>query len=78
MYALSLALDLGALIGGYAVALLFREDTWLEAAGQPLIVIALPVFLMLEIGREVQSVEALESRLEGTTRALGALGSDSA
>ena len=35
--------------------------------------LALPVFLMLEIAREVQSVETLESRALGTQRALGAL-----
>lgn len=74
LYVLSLALDITALVSGYLVALLFREEAWLEAAGQPLIFIALPIFVMLELAREVQSVETLESRLLGTTRALGALG----
>lgn len=73
MYVMSLVFDLLAVVGGYLVALAFREEEWLEAAGQPLILLALPIFLMFEIGREVQSVEALESRSLGTTRALAAL-----
>lgn len=73
MYVISLAFDLLALVGGYLVALAVRDGEWLQAAGQPLIFMALPIFLMLEIGREVQSVESLESRSLGTTRALAAL-----
>jgi hypothetical protein len=38
----------------------FRDTAWLAAGDQPIIVLALPVFLMLEIAREVQSVETLE------------------
>lgn len=73
LYGLSLLLDCGSLIVGYLIALGFREEAWLETGGQPIIVLALPVFLMIEVAREVQSVEALESRSLGTQRALGAL-----
>lgn len=73
LYVLSLAFDLLSLLGGYFIALNVRDDQWLEAAGHPLILLALPIFLMFEIGREVQSVEALESRSVGTMRALGSL-----
>jgi lipopolysaccharide/colanic/teichoic acid biosynthesis glycosyltransferase len=73
LYVLSLLLDCGSLVIGYFVALGFRDNTWLAAGDQPIIALALPVFLMLEIAREVQSVETLESRSLGTQRALGAL-----
>lgn len=73
LYGVSLILDCGSLILGYLIALAFREGAWLETGGQPIIAIALPVFLMFEIAREVQSVEALESRSLGTQRALSSL-----
>jgi exopolysaccharide biosynthesis polyprenyl glycosylphosphotransferase len=73
LYGLSLLLDCGSLVVGYLVALGFRDNAWLSAGDQPIIVLALPVFLMFEIAREVQSVETLESRSLGTQRALGAL-----
>lgn len=74
LYGVSLLLDCLALVGGYGVALELRDQQWLDAGGQPIIVLALPIFLMFEIAREVQSVEALESRSLGTSRALGSLG----
>ena len=73
LYALSLALDCAGLVVGYFVALMLRDQMWLDAGGQPIIAIALPAFLMFEIAREVQSVEALQSRTLGTQRAMGAL-----
>ena len=73
LYALSLAFDCSGLVIGYLAARALRDAMWLDAGGQPIILIALPVFLMFEIAREVQSVEALESRSLGTQRALGAL-----
>lgn len=73
LYCLSLAFDCAGLVIGYVVALALRDAMWLDAGGQPIILLALPVFLMFEIAREVQSVEALESRSLGTQRALGAL-----
>jgi len=73
LYGLSLLFDFGSLLLGYLVALEFRDNAWLAAGDQPIIVLALPVFLMFEIAREVQSVETLESRALGTQRALGAL-----
>ena len=51
----------------------FANSIWLDAGGQPILAIALPIFLMFEIAREVQSLEALESRSLGTQRAIGAL-----
>jgi lipopolysaccharide/colanic/teichoic acid biosynthesis glycosyltransferase len=73
LYALSLVLDAGALIGGFAIGELARAAAWLSAAGHSLIVLALPLFLMFSIAREVQSVETLESRSLGVTRVLGVL-----
>lgn len=73
LYSLSLAFDCFSLLSGYLAALGLRDSIWLDAGGQPIITIALPIFLMFEIAREVQSVEALESRSLGTQRALGAL-----
>jgi len=73
LYIVSLVLDQLALIGGYFGALSLRDDQWLSADGRPIILIALPVFIMLEIAREVQSAEALQNRLTGIVRSLGAL-----
>jgi lipopolysaccharide/colanic/teichoic acid biosynthesis glycosyltransferase len=73
LYVISLLLDQLALVGGYFCARLLRDDQWLSADGRPIIFIALPVFTMLVIAREVQSVEALQDRLTGVTRSLGAL-----
>ena len=73
LYVISLILDQLALVCGYLCALLVRDDQWLSADGRPIIFIALPVFTMLAIAREVQSVEALQDRLTGVTRSLSAL-----
>lgn len=73
LYVISLLFDQLALIGGYLAALGVRDDQWLLADGKPIILIALPVFIMLEIAREVQSVECLQNRLTGLLRALSAL-----
>jgi lipopolysaccharide/colanic/teichoic acid biosynthesis glycosyltransferase len=74
LHVLSLLLDCLALASGYLVASNLREQQWLEIAGQPLPLLAIPIFVMFEIARETQSVEALESRSIGTTRALSSLG----
>jgi exopolysaccharide biosynthesis polyprenyl glycosylphosphotransferase len=50
-----------------------RDSMWLDAGGLPIIAIALPVFLMFEIAREVQAVETLESRSLAIQRSVGAL-----
>ncbi len=73
LYALSIVLDCIALVVGYLIAQQIRGAEWLDAGGTSIIVIALPIFLMLSIAREVQSVEALESRTVGVRRALAAL-----
>ena len=73
LYGLSLFLDCGGLVVGYLAALSFRDQAWLNAGGQPIIALALPVFLMIEIAREVQCIETLESRSLATQRALSAL-----
>lgn len=73
LYIVSLLLDQLALLGGYFGALALRDDQWLSADGRPIILIALPVFIMLEIAREAQSVECLQNRLTGVMRSLGAL-----
>ncbi|MFN2149437.1 MAG: exopolysaccharide biosynthesis polyprenyl glycosylphosphotransferase [Anaerolineales bacterium] len=74
LYLLSLLLDLLSLFGGYLLALQLRDPQWLVARGQSIFLISLPIFLMFEIAREVQSVETLESRILAIQRALGALG----
>lgn len=73
LYILSLLLDQMALIGGYLGALALRDQQWLVANGHPIILIALPVFTMLAIARQAQSVESLQNRLVGISRSLGAL-----
>ena len=74
LYALSLLLDCLALLGGYVVALTVRDAQFLDAAGQALPVIAIPVFIALAIAGEAQSIETLERRTLGIQRALLALG----
>ena len=73
LYALSFALDICALFGGYGLALFVREPQWLESGGQALIVVAVPLFIMFEIAREAQSEESLSSRLLAIQRSIGAL-----
>jgi len=73
VYLLSLTLDCGSLAAGYIVATFVRDSQWLGADGHSLLTIGIPIFLMLAIGREVQSIEALESRTVAVRRALGAL-----
>lgn len=73
LYALSFALDICALLGGYGLALFVREPQWLESGGQALIVVAIPLFIMFEIAREAQSEESLNSRLLAIQRSTGAL-----
>lgn len=74
LYAASLLVDALALVAGYFTALSYRESDYLNIGQHSIIAIALPVFLMFEIAREVQSMPSLESRTVATNRALGALG----
>lgn len=74
LYALSMILDVAALVAGYAIATSLRDFSYLQSGDKTLLGIALPVFIMFAIAREVQSAESLESRSVGTRRALGALG----
>lgn len=74
LYALAFVLDLTAIILGYLMALAIRPERWLEAGGQPIVLIALPVFVLIAIAREVHSVETLQDRALGAKRSLGALG----
>ncbi|MBS0480681.1 MAG: exopolysaccharide biosynthesis polyprenyl glycosylphosphotransferase [Proteobacteria bacterium] len=73
LYGGSLILDCLALIAAYAIAMSTREAQWLQIGGHDLLLIAMPIFVMFEIAREVQSVEALASRSLGTARAIGSL-----
>jgi lipopolysaccharide/colanic/teichoic acid biosynthesis glycosyltransferase len=74
LYCLSLLLDILSLIAGFAIALQLRDEQWLAAGGHSILYIALPIFVMFEIAREVQDVETLANRLVGIQRSLGALG----
>ncbi|WP_409646246.1 exopolysaccharide biosynthesis polyprenyl glycosylphosphotransferase [Sphingorhabdus sp.] len=73
LYFLSFVLDMASMLGGYGLALFVREPQWLESGGFALIILAIPLFIMFEIAREVQSEESLNSRLLGIQRSLGAL-----
>ncbi|MFN3620498.1 MAG: exopolysaccharide biosynthesis polyprenyl glycosylphosphotransferase [Sphingorhabdus sp.] len=64
---------MASMLGGYGLALFVREPQWLESGGFALIILAIPLFIMFEIAREVQSEESLNSRLLGIQRSLGAL-----
>lgn len=74
LYGFSLLLDCLALLGGYAIALTVRDARFLDAGGQALPVITIPLFVALAIAGEVQSVESLENRSLGIQRAIMALG----
>ena len=74
LYGLSLLLDCLALFGGYMIALTMRDARFLDAGGQALPVIAIPLFVALAIAGEAQCVETLEDRWLGIRRALTALG----
>ena len=74
LYGLSMLLDVMALIGGFLTATMMRDIAYMQAGDQSIIGIALPVFIMFAIAREVQSQESLESRSIGTRRAMGAFG----
>ena len=73
LYIISLLFDGAAMLVGYWVALIFRDSQWLDAGGYGLLSLALPIFLMFEIARDVQSVESLQDRWLGVRRAIGAL-----
>lgn len=73
LYCLSFVLDIASMFGGYGLALFVREPQWLESGGYALIILAIPVFIMFAIAREVQSEESLNSRLLAIQRSLGAL-----
>lgn len=73
LYCLSFVLDIASMFGGYGLALFVREPQWLESGGLALIILAIPLFIMFEIAREVQSEESLNSRLLAIQRSLGAL-----
>ena len=61
------------MLGGYGLALFVREPQWLQSGGLALITVAMPLFIMFAIAREVQSEESLNNRLLAIQRALGAL-----
>lgn len=68
-----MVLDLGALVFGYLCALQIRDERWLAAGGQSIIILAVPIFIMIAIAREAQSTETLRDRLLGIQRSLSAL-----
>jgi polysaccharide biosynthesis protein PslA len=74
IYTLSLLLDCAALVAAYVATSMLFEYTGLMAGGRPLIIVALPIFIMFEIAQDVQSVETLSSRSLGIVRAAIALG----
>lgn len=74
LFMLSLLLDCLALLGGYAIALTVRDAQFLNAGGQALPIISIPLLVALDIAGEAQSVETLENRSLGIRRALAALG----
>ena len=61
------------MLGGYGLALFVREPQWLESGGVALITVAMPLFIMFEIAREVQSEESLNNRVLAIQRSIGAL-----
>lgn len=74
LYCVSLLLDCLALAGGYHFAATARGPFSLMIGEHALILVALPIFVMLEIAREVQSAESFQSSWLGLMRALSALG----
>ena len=70
---MSLLLDIASILGGYGLALFVREPQWLESGGVALITVAMPLFIMFEIAREVQSEESLNNRVVAIQRSIGAL-----
>lgn len=72
LYALSLVLNLVAIIGSFLVVAAFGDR---DAARTSLTVVAMlaPLYAMFAIAREVQSVETLRSRMLGIQRSVGAL-----
>lgn len=73
LYGVSLLLDIASILGGYGLALFVREPQWLESGGVALITVAMPLFIMFEIAREVQSEESLNNRVLAIQRSIGAL-----
>ena len=73
LYVMSFFLDIVSMLGGYGLALFVREPQWLQSGGLALITVAMPLFIMFAIAREVQSEESLNNRLLAIQRALGAL-----
>lgn len=73
LYSVSLLLDIASMLGGYGLALFVREPQWLESGGVALITVAMPLFIMFEIAREVQSEESLNNRVLAIQRSIGAL-----
>ena len=73
LYGLSFLLDIASMLGGYGLALFVREPQWLESGGFALITVAMPLFVMFSIAREVQSEESLSNRLLAIRRSFGAL-----
>ena len=73
LYGVSLLLDIASMLGGYGLALFVREPQWLESGGVALITVAMPLFIMFEIAREVQSEESLNNRVLAIQRSIAAL-----
>ena len=74
LYIFAIATDVACVFAGYLIAINVRDEQWLEAVGQSILVLAVPIFVLFAIAREVHSIETLESRLLAVQRALGALG----
>lgn len=74
LYAVAGLLDVLSLVAGYFLALEIRDVRYLEAGGKPIILLALPIFIMIALAREVHALETLDSRLLAVQRALGSLG----
>ena len=74
LFVVAFVLDILALAVGYVVALNLRDEQSLITAGYALPAVAIPVFVMIAIARELHSIDTLENRLLSIRRGLEVLG----
>lgn len=74
LFGMSFFLDLLAIYSGYLCAIQIRDKQWLEAGGQSLLALSVPIFIAFAIGNKTQASETLDSTYLGVKRALAAWG----
>ena len=73
LYSLLQLLDVAAIVAGFMMASILRDDQWLSPQGYHIVLLVVPIFLMFAFTRDSYSIDSLRSLSESVRRPFSAL-----